>query len=48
LEKNKMMIRSIEEINQKIKSGDATVLTAEEVSTLVREGNTQMPKMSML
>lgn len=35
-----MMIRSIEEINQKIKSGDATVLTAEEVSTLVREGNT--------
>src|SRR5664280_2270898 len=35
-----MLIRSIEEINQKIKSGDATVLTAEEVSTLVREGNT--------
>ena len=35
-----MRIRSIEEINQKIKRGDATVLTAEEVSLLVREGNT--------
>ncbi len=35
-----MSFRSIEEINQKIKNGDATVLTAEEVSTLVREGNT--------
>jgi len=35
-----MRIRSIEEINQKIKNGDATVLTAEEVSILVREGNT--------
>ncbi len=33
-----MNIRSIEEINQKIKSGEATVLTAEEVSNLVREG----------
>jgi len=35
-----MRIRSIEEINQKIKNGDATVLTAEEVSILVHEGNT--------
>ena len=35
-----MRIRSTEEINQKIKHGDATVLTAEEVSILVREGNT--------
>ncbi len=35
-----MRIRSIEEINQKIKRGDATVFTAEEVSKLVREGNT--------
>ena len=35
-----MSFRSIEEINQKIKNGDATVLTAEEVSILVREGNT--------
>ncbi len=34
-----MRIRSIEEINQKIKNGEATVLTAEEVSILVREGN---------
>ncbi len=34
-----MRIRSLEEINQKIKNGDATVLTAEEVSKLVREGN---------
>jgi L-aspartate semialdehyde sulfurtransferase len=34
-----MRIRSIEEINQKIKKGDATVFTAEEISTLVREGN---------
>ncbi|WP_048189888.1 methanogenesis marker 16 metalloprotein [Methanobacterium sp. SMA-27] len=34
-----MRIRSIEEINKKIKKGDATVLTAEEVSLLVREGN---------
>ena len=35
-----MRIRTIEEINQKIKGGDANVLTAEEVSRLVREGNT--------
>jgi putative methanogenesis marker 16 metalloprotein len=34
-----MRIRSIEEINQKIKKGDANVFTAEEISTLVREGN---------
>ncbi len=34
-----MTIRNIDEINQKIKQGDAIVLTAEEVSTLVREGN---------
>ncbi|MGZ7160374.1 MAG: methanogenesis marker 16 metalloprotein [Methanobacterium sp.] len=33
-----MNIRSIEEINQKIQQGEATVLTAEEVSNLVREG----------
>lgn len=33
-----MNIRSIEEINQKIKRGEATVLTAEEVSDLVRNG----------
>ncbi|MGZ7096792.1 MAG: homocysteine biosynthesis protein, partial [Methanobacterium sp.] len=33
-----MNIRSIEEINQKIQRGEATVLTAEEVSNLVREG----------
>lgn len=33
-----MNIRSIEEINQKIERGEATVLTAEEVSNLVREG----------
>lgn len=33
-----MNIRSIEEIKQKIQQGDATVLTAEEVSNLVREG----------
>jgi len=31
-------IRSIEEINQKISSGKATVLTAEEISQMVREG----------
>jgi len=31
-------IRSIEEINQKIERGEATVLTAEEVSNLVRNG----------
>jgi len=31
---------SIEEINQKISKGEATVLTAEEVSQLVREGET--------
>jgi putative methanogenesis marker 16 metalloprotein len=31
-------IRSIAEINQKIERGEATVLTAEEVSNLVREG----------
>jgi len=35
----KTMIRSVEEINQKIRKGDATVLTAEEVSKLVHEGN---------
>ncbi|MGB8232774.1 MAG: methanogenesis marker 16 metalloprotein [Methanobacterium sp.] len=35
-----MRTRSIEEINHKIKKGNATVLTAEEVSILVREGNT--------
>jgi L-aspartate semialdehyde sulfurtransferase len=34
-----MRIRSLEDINQKIKNGDATVLTAEEVSKLVHEGN---------
>ncbi len=34
-----MNIRSIEEINEKIKGGNATVLTAEEVSRLVREDN---------
>jgi len=34
-----MRIRSIEEINKKIENGDATVLTAEEVSSLVCEGN---------
>ena len=34
-----MKIRTIEEINNKIKDGEATVLTAEEVSKLVREGN---------
>lgn len=39
-----MSIRSIEEINQKIKNGDATVLTAEEVSKLVEEGNTPNPE----
>ncbi|MGZ7107992.1 MAG: homocysteine biosynthesis protein, partial [Methanobacterium sp.] len=33
-----MNIRSIEEINQKIQQGEATVLTAEEVSNMVREG----------
>lgn len=33
-----MNIRSIEEINQKIERGEATVLTAEEVSDLVRDG----------
>lgn len=33
-----MNIRSIEDINQKIERGEATVLTAEEVSNLVREG----------
>ena len=33
-----MKIRTIEEINNKIKDGEATVLTAEEVSKLVREG----------
>lgn len=33
-----MNIRSIEEINQKIKRGEATVLTAEEVSGLVKNG----------
>lgn len=33
-----MNIRSIKEINQKIEKGQATVLSAEEVSQLVREG----------
>ncbi len=33
-----MKIRSIEEINHKIANGEATVLTAEEVSQLVRKG----------
>lgn len=33
-----MNIRSIEDINKKIEMGEATVLTAEEVSNLVREG----------
>lgn len=33
-----MKIRSIEEINRKIEDGKATVLTAEEVSQLVRDG----------
>ena len=33
-----MKIRSIEEINKKITNGEATVLTAEEVSKLVRNG----------
>jgi len=35
---NFLNIRSIEEINQKIERGEATVLTAEEVSNLVRNG----------
>ena len=39
LGENKMKIRSIEEINKKIKEGNATVLTAEEVSILVSEDN---------
>ena len=34
-----MKIRSIEDINHRIKKGDATVLTAEEVSILVKEGS---------
>lgn len=34
-----MKTRTITEINQKIKNGEATVLTAEEISNLVREGN---------
>lgn len=34
-----MRIQSIEEINKKIENGDVTVLTAEEVSSLVCEGN---------
>lgn len=33
-----MKIRSIEEINRKIEDGEATILTAEEVSQLVRDG----------
>lgn len=33
-----MKIRSIKEINRKIEDGEATVLTAEEVSQLVRDG----------
>lgn len=37
--RSNMRIRSIEDINKKIKDSDATVLTAEEVSQLVREGN---------
>lgn len=35
-----MKKRSINEINQKIKKGQATILTAEEISNLVREGET--------
>ena len=35
-----MKTRTINEINQKIKKGKATVLTAEEISNLVREGET--------
>lgn len=35
-----MKIRTIEEINKKIENGDATVLTAEEISKLVSEGET--------
>lgn len=34
-----MNIRSIEDISRKIEHGEATVLTAEEVSDLIREGN---------
>ncbi len=34
-----MSVRSIEEINHKIKTGDAVVLTAEEVSKLVNDGD---------
>ncbi|MCE5214242.1 MAG: methanogenesis marker 16 metalloprotein, partial [Methanobacterium sp.] len=33
-----MKIRTVAEINQKIKKGEAIVLTAEEISNLVREG----------
>lgn len=39
-----MKIRSIEEVNEKIRNGDATVLTAEEVSKLVEEGNSPSPE----
>lgn len=35
-----MNIRTIEEINQKIKDGNATVLSAEEISRLVSDGET--------
>ena len=35
-----MNIRSIEEINHKIKEGEATVLTAEEVTQMVKNGET--------
>lgn len=35
-----MKTRTINEINQKIKKGKATVLTAEEISNIVREGET--------
>ena len=35
-----MNIRTIEDINKKIENGNATVLTAEEISNLVRDGET--------
>ena len=35
-----MKIRTIEEINKKIENGNATVLTAEEISNLVNDGET--------
>lgn len=39
-----MNIRSIEEINHKIKVGEATVLTAEEVTQMVENGETLQPE----